>query len=253
MTITHRASCIYKSAMQGQTVLYPQVMGTTLHGWHPVMQMYLQLLSLKNLEASHGDFQSFPVIILQQVLHPTADKVQALGPAGFQRPAQTYSFLCFSFYSAQADLIPCSMHQHAGILCQTTVLSAGRRRRLLIMETQLFTVSSIDHSPGDDLIPQRELLCDAIEVRYAGQDFRICDGHHRVKAFEAAPKAPVSATTPSYTPLRRTSLVICSHRRISDNGTRILLAVSVLSVLTPQHDVQVRCTSAASTTTVNTC
>lgn len=150
--------------MQGQTVLDRQVTGTTLHGWQSVMQMYLQLLPLKHLEARHGDLQGFPVIILQQVLHATADKVQALGPAGFQRPAQTYSLLCCSFYSAQADLIPPSMHQRAVTLCQTTILSAVRRRRLLIMETQLFTVSSIDHSPGDDLIPQREILCDAIEV-----------------------------------------------------------------------------------------
>jgi len=46
----------------------------------------LEFLALKHLEPGHGDLQGFPVIILQQVLHATAHKVQPLRPSCFQRP-----------------------------------------------------------------------------------------------------------------------------------------------------------------------
>lgn len=46
----------------------------------------LELLPLKHLQTSHSHFEGLPVIVLQQVLDPTADKVQALGPARLQRP-----------------------------------------------------------------------------------------------------------------------------------------------------------------------
>ena len=46
----------------------------------------LEFLALKHLEPGHGDLQGFPVIILQQVLHATAHKVEALGPSCLQRP-----------------------------------------------------------------------------------------------------------------------------------------------------------------------
>ena len=47
---------------------------------------HLELLPLKDLQAGHGDLEGFSVIILQQMLHATADKVQALGSAWLQRP-----------------------------------------------------------------------------------------------------------------------------------------------------------------------
>ncbi len=37
--------------------------------------LYLELLTLKDLEASHGDLESLSVIVLQQMLDTTADKV----------------------------------------------------------------------------------------------------------------------------------------------------------------------------------
>lgn len=46
----------------------------------------LELLPLKHLQTRHGDFEGLPVVILQQVLHPTADIVKAFGAAGLQRP-----------------------------------------------------------------------------------------------------------------------------------------------------------------------
>ena len=52
----------------------------------------LEFLPLKHLQPGHGDLQGFSVIILQQVLHATAHKVEALGPSCFQRPG-TNSFV----------------------------------------------------------------------------------------------------------------------------------------------------------------
>lgn len=45
---------------------------------------YLELLSLKDFQACHGDFEGLPVIVLQQVLHAAAHEIQALGPARLQ-------------------------------------------------------------------------------------------------------------------------------------------------------------------------
>lgn len=47
---------------------------------------YLELLPLKDLQAGHGDLEGLSVIILQQMLHATADKVEALGSPWLQRP-----------------------------------------------------------------------------------------------------------------------------------------------------------------------
>lgn len=53
---------------------------------HCAMGTDLELLSLKHLQTRHGDLEGLPVVILQQVFHPTADKIEAFGTAGLQRP-----------------------------------------------------------------------------------------------------------------------------------------------------------------------
>lgn len=47
---------------------------------------HLELLPLKHLQPCHGNLECLPVVILQQVLDPAADKIEALGPARLQRP-----------------------------------------------------------------------------------------------------------------------------------------------------------------------
>lgn len=69
-------------SLLGTPAVYSDVMGT-----------YLELLPLKNLQPCHGNLECLPLVILQQVLHSTTDKIEALGPARLQRPdTQSASF-----------------------------------------------------------------------------------------------------------------------------------------------------------------
>ena len=72
----------------------------------------LELLPLKHLQPGHGNLECLPVVILQQVLHPTADKIEALGPARLQRPVSKVMFGA----SDRTILHLCAVHRHP-IVC----------------------------------------------------------------------------------------------------------------------------------------